>query len=344
MNGSVSQLPGFQVGGVSVQPGLVLAPMSGVTDSAFRRLVLAASGDAVGLVVSEFISIEMLTRGQLRGKVRLAFHPSERPVCIQIFGADAGLMADAARIVQDAGADLVEINCGCPAPKVVRRGGGAGLLKDLPRLGRIIEATVQAVTIPVTVKIRNGWCEESVNAFDTLHVAEESGALAIGVHGRTRMQLYRGAADWDIVREMKARARIPVLGSGDVTAPEHAIERFATTGVDGILIGRGAVTNPWIFRQVAQVMRGERPVEPTWRERIELLSRYREMLDELYPPKVTPGRMKMMLSRLVKGFPSSAAVRIECLHMAEPDDMLAHLTATCERLGILDRTRAEEAA
>lgn len=328
--------PSLSIDGVEVKPGLILAPMSGVTDSPFRRLVKRSSGDAVGLTVSEFISIEGLTRRVMRSMVRMAFSPEERPVAIQVFGADAGLMAEAARMVEGTGADVFDINCGCPAPKVVKRGGGAHLLRELPLLGRIVEACVDAVSIPVTVKIRNGWCADSVNALETLRVVEASGAKSIAVHGRTRVQLYRGDADWDVVRQLKEHASIPVIGSGDVLTAADAVRRFSETGCDGVMIGRGAITNPWIFRQIVDEMEGREPRVPTWREKIDALAYYHQGLLEHYPVKVAPGRMKMMLSRLVKGIPRATEARRNCLLENDPYEMLAILEAHCADHDILD--------
>ena len=298
--------------------------MSGVTDSPFRRLVLEASGDSVGLVMSEFIHVGCLTQKTLFSLVRLAFHPSERPVAVQLYGSDPQLIADAARMVEDAGASIVDLNCGCPAPKVVRRGGGAGLLKNLPLLGQIVEAMTQAVSIPVTVKIRNGWCDETLNPFETLRVAEQSGARALSVHGRTRVQLYRGKADWDVVKELKERASIPILGSGDVMTAADARERFEATGCDGIMIGRGAITNPWIFRQIEDEWNGRPIYRPSWGERVSLLERYHEMLVDTYPDKVIPGRLKMMLSRTLKATGELADLRLTCLREKQPKDIIGH--------------------
>lgn len=337
-------IPSFDIDGVTVNPGLVLAPMSGVTDSPFRRLVQRASGDAVGLVMSEFIHVGCLTRKTMFSMIRMSFHPSERPVAIQIYGADPQVAAEAARMVQDAGADIVDLNCGCPAPKVVSKGGGAGLLRDLPLLGRVVESMVEAVDIPVTVKIRNGWCDDSLNALETLHVAESSGARALSVHGRTRLQLYRGQADWDIIRELKDRASIPVLGSGDVATAQDARERFDMTGCDGVLIGRAAITNPWIFRQIVDQMEGRAPYRPTWSERIDLIDAYRGMLDETYPPKVVPGRLKMMISRLFKASGVFGDVRLACLRASKPDDILRTLRGYFDERGLLGlrSTRPED--
>ena len=344
LRGPMFPMPSFKIGSVTVAPGLVLAPMSGVTDSAFRMMVRRACGDSVGLLVSEFISIELLTKRHMRAAIRMAFDVRERPVCIQLYGADVDKMAEAARMVEDAGADTVEINCGCPAPKIVRRGGGAGLLRDLPLLARLLQATVKAVSIPVTIKIRNGWCEESINALETLQVAEDNGAQAIGVHGRTRMRLYRGQADWDVVRRMKEVATIPVLGSGDVVFPEDARSRFQETGCDGILIGRGAIRNPWIFRQVADLMSGRPVLQPTWSDKVDLLRYYRDNLTRMYPEKVAPGRMKMMLSRLLKELPEAPNLRIECLRLETPDAMLDHMTRTLDTLGLMHKPASIRAA
>jgi len=336
-------LPSYAVGPVRVAPGLILAPMSGVTDSPFRRLVKRCSGEHVGLLMSEFIQIEMLTRGQLRGAIRMAFHESERPLAIQLYGADPDMMADAAMMVEDAGANLVDINCGCPAPKICKRGGGAGLLRDLPRLAALLDAVKARVTIPVTIKIRNGWDEGSINAVDSLRVAQDHGAQALALHGRTRMQMYNGEADWEAVRELKRRATIPIMGSGDILTPEDARRRLEQSGCDGLFIGRGAITNPWIFRQIADVAAGREPFEPTWRDVAESLRFYVSLLQEHYPPQVAPGRMRMMLSRLLKGFPTDPELRVRCLKMLDPVAMLDELTRVAESTGVIDLPRASGA-
>jgi tRNA-dihydrouridine synthase B len=332
------KLPSYQVGPVKVSPGLVLAPMSGVTDSPFRRLVKRCSGEHVGFLMSEFIQIEMLTRGQLRGAIRMAFHESERPIGIQLYGADPDMMADAAMMVEDAGADLVDINCGCPAPKICKRGGGAGLLRELPRLAALLDAVKARVTIPVTIKIRNGWDESSINAIDSLRVAEDHGAQALTLHGRTRLQLYSGQADWGAVRELKQRAKIPIMGSGDIVTPEDARVRLELSGCDGLFIGRGAITNPWIFRQIGEAAQGLEPFEPTWRDVAEALRFYVALLQEHYPPRVAPGRMRMMLSRLLKGFPTDPELRVRCLKMLDPNDMLDELERVATATGVIDTT------
>ena len=237
----MQRLHPLKIGTVTTRTNLVLAPMSGVTDCAFRNVVLACSGPAVGLVVSEFIAAEGLTRANERTLAMLRYKECERPVSIQIFGADVDRMVRSAKMVEDAGSDVVDVNCGCPAPKVVRRGGGAELMRQPERLAAIVAGIRAAVSIPVTVKIRAGWDDDSLNALDVARMVEGEGAAALAVHGRTRRQLYRGRADWELVGRIREELSIPVLGSGDVTRAEHALERLDGGLADGVLVGRGAI-------------------------------------------------------------------------------------------------------
>ena len=224
----------FRVGSLPVVPGLVLAPMSGVTDAAFRRLVRECSPGAVGLVVSEFVSIEGLTRHDLKTLRMLRYDPGEHPIGIQIFGSDIDRMAEAALLVQETGVDLVDINCGCPVPKVVKRGGGAELLRRTEHLERMLRAVRRELSVPLTLKFRTGWDESSINCVDVARMAEASGVAMLTVHGRTRVQLYTGAADWERIAEVKRAVSIPVVGSGDVVSVATARSRLARSGVDGI--------------------------------------------------------------------------------------------------------------
>jgi phosphoglycolate phosphatase-like HAD superfamily hydrolase len=221
----VASLPSFRVGALEVAPALVLAPMSGVTDMAFRRLVRECSPGAVGLVVSEFISIEGLTRRDLKSHKMLRYHRDERPIGIQIFGADIDRMTEAAAIVQETGADLVDINCGCPVPKVVKRGGGAELLRRIGHLERMLRVVRREMSVPLTLKIRTGWDADSINAVEVAQMAEAAGVALLTVHGRTRVQLYTGAADWERIAAVKASVGIPVVGSGDVVSVATARHR-----------------------------------------------------------------------------------------------------------------------
>ena len=304
----------LRVGALVVNPALVLAPMSGVTDSAFRRTVKRASGDSVGLLVTEFVSVEGLTRKNLRTRMRISFRAAEeRPLAVQIFGAEPGRMAEAAAIAEEAGADLIDVNCGCPVPKVVRRGGGAELHRDLPRLARILTAIRSRIRVPLTLKMRSGWDDESLNAVDLARVAVDCGVEMLAVHGRTRVQLYAGEADWDVVGEVARAVPVPVLGSGDVMTAEEALLRLRDPAVAGLMIGRGAITNPWIFRQIHDAMGGLPPMQPTIRERVDLLHVYRDLLAEALPARALPGRLKMMLSRFSKNLPGGDELRQEVL-------------------------------
>lgn len=299
--------------------------MSGVTDMAFRRLVRECSPGAVGLVVSEFISIEGLTRNDLRSHRMLRYHRDEHPISIQIFGAEIDRMVEAALIVQQTGVDAVDINCGCPVPKVVKRGGGAELLRQERHLERMLRAVRRELSIPLTLKIRTGWDADSINCVEIAQMAEDAGVAMITVHGRTRMQLYTGSADWDLIARVKQAVRIPVVGSGDVVSVEAARERLARSGVDGLAIGRAAMENPWIFGAIAADLEGRTVPVPSVADRFAALRRYRVLLDELYPEKVTSARLRGMACRILKGFPGSAVLRERVTHTRSSDELLGIL-------------------
>jgi nifR3 family TIM-barrel protein len=327
MNGA-----GFQVGNVPVEPGLVLAPMSGVTDVAFRRLVRELSPGAVGLVVSEFISIEGLTRHDLRSHRMLRYAPQEHPISIQIFGADIDRMAEAALIVQETGVDVVDINCGCPVPKVVKRGGGAELMRRPGHLERMLRAVRRELSVPLTLKIRAGWDDESRNCIEVAQMAEAVGVAMIAVHGRTRVQLYSGRSDWELIGAVKQSVRIPVVGSGDVVDAASARAVLETSGVDGLAIGRGAMESPWVFGQIVADRGGVRVEAPAISARFAALRRYRALLDEIYPEKVTSARLRGMGCRIVKGFPGSAALR-EAIGKTRSSDEIVALLGDFETSG-----------
>ena len=299
----------LQIGSVRARTNLVLSPMSGVTDCAFRCLVRACSGDALGLVVSEFIAAEGLTRDNAKSLAMLRFKEWERPISIQIFGSDVDRMVRAALIAEDAGADVVDVNCGCPAPKVVRRGGGAELMRQEPRLRAILRGIRAAIRVPVTLKVRSGWDETSLNALEIAKMAEDEGAAMVAVHGRTRVQLYSGEADWELVRRVRAALGIPVVGSGDVTSPGRALGRLGEGYADGVMIGRGALENPWIFAQIADVAAGRAPRNPSAAERVAALERFRDSMRETLPDAAFVGRFRGLACRFVKGMEGGAAAR-----------------------------------
>src|ERR1044072_3799692 len=269
----------FKIREVEINPPLVLSPMAGVTDVSFRRLLKRRGG--VGLSVSEFISVEGLTRNNPKSKRQMRFYEDERPFAVQIFGGQVERMCMAAEMAQEVGADILDVNCGCPAPKVVKHGGGSGLLKDHCRLAENLKAITKTITIPLTVKIRAGFYDHTINAVDTAKLAEDCGVEHIALHGRTKEQGYRGLADWDLVREIKQVVKVPVSGSGDFMTIQQAFDRFRETGCDGVLIGRGAMANPWIFRQIEDVMHGREPFQPTLEDKRALLLEYFEMLQEI---------------------------------------------------------------
>lgn len=299
--------------------------MSGVTDMAFRRLVRECSPGAVGLVVSEFVSIEGLTRNDLKSHRMLRYHPGEHPIGIQIFGADIDRMAEAAAIVQATGVDLVEINCGCPVPKVVKRGGGAELMRRPAHLERVLRAVRRELSVPLTLKIRAGWDQDSVNCVEIAELAEAAGVGMVTVHGRTRVQLYAGAADWEVIGAVKRAVGIPVVGCGDVASVGAARERWRQSGVDAIAIGRAAMENPWLFGGIAADFEGRTSLVPSVADRLAALRRYRELLDEMYPEKVTAARLRGMACRIAKGFPGSAALREAVAHTRSTRELLEAL-------------------
>jgi tRNA-dihydrouridine synthase B len=303
----MSPISEFQIGKIKIVPNLVLAPMAGVTDSPMRRLIKELGG--VGLIVTEFISVEGLTRGNLRTHQMMKFLPEERPISIQIFGYNEERMAAAAEIIEEAGADIVDINCGCPAKKVVKGGGGSSLLRDLPQLKKILRQVRRAVSIPVTVKIRIGWDEDSINAVEVARLIEDCGCQMVAIHGRTRMQGYSGLANWDVIAAVKRAVSIPVVGCGDVTTPEIALSRLNETGVDAIMIGRGAIANPWIFRQTSELMCGCPPYQPSLSEKHRVLHRYYELMRGWWPERVLTGKLKQMCGYFTHGLAGGARLR-----------------------------------
>ncbi|MDX2040494.1 MAG: tRNA dihydrouridine synthase DusB [Acidobacteriota bacterium] len=309
----------FEIAGRRISPPLVLSPMAGVTDSPFRRLVKKRGG--VGLFVTEFISVEGLTRGNIRSHEMMRFKSEERPIAIQIFGYDEVRMRWAAEIAQETGADFVDVNCGCPAKKVINGGGGSNLLRDLPQLEKILKEVKRAITIPMTVKIRAGWDDNSINCVEVAKLIEDCGGSMVTLHGRTRVQAYKGFANWDLVRAIKENVSIPVSGSGDILVPEHAMNRFDTTGCDAVHIGRGAIANPYIFRQTWETMQGLEPYKPTPLELHETLLEFRDLLREHMPEKGVIGRMKMMSAQLLRGVPNGTPLRQMVLRSPTVEEM-----------------------
>ena len=320
----------FKIRNIEINPPLVLSPMAGVTDISFRRLLKARGG--IGLTVSEFISVEGLTRTNPKSKRQMRFYDNERPFAVQIFGGQPERMRMAAEMAEEVGADILDINCGCPAPKVVKHGGGSGLLRDLPRLQTILKEIKQAITIPLTIKIRAGYSDSTINALETAKLAEDCGVEHIALHGRTKEQGYRGLANWDLVKQIKEMVKVPVSGSGDISSIDQAFTRFRETGCDGVLIGRGAMANPWIFRQIEDTMHGRETFQPTLEDKRALLLEYFEMLQQDMPQLAAIGRMKQLAGQFTRGLQGGALFRTALYHSHSVPEILDRISEYFEAI------------
>ena len=304
----------FSYQGLRVWPNVYLAPMEGVTDPSFRRLCKRLAGGRMGMLVSEFVSIEGLTRFNPRTEEKTRFYPEELPFAVQIFGSDPEHMAWAAQRVEESGASAVEINCGCPVPKVVKKGGGSGLLKDLPLLAKLCGSVRSAVSIPCSSKLRLGWSDDHITLFETLRIAEDTGIGLLVVHGRTRAQGYKGWANWDLIGEAKSRARIPVVGNGDISTWQSAVDRLRRYGVDGVIAGRGAMHNPWLFAQIADLYEGKVPRVPTPSEHMDVFRLYLDLLrEEMEHEGRILGKLKQFAARCMKSLRGVSSARMEML-------------------------------
>ncbi len=292
---------------LEVNPPLVLAPLAGHTDRAFRGLVRRLGG--CGLVVTEMVSSEGLTRGSQASREIAAVTHEERPVGVQVFGTDPDRLAAAANMVDEFGADLVDVNMGCPVPKVTRLGAGAALMRDVKRASQLISQMVKSASIPVTAKIRSGWDYDSINAREVARALEDAGAAAITVHPRCRSERHRGKAAWQVIRDVKEAVKIPVIGNGDVRSAEDARAMVAETGVDAIMIGRGALENPWVFRQVSDELSGRESFHPTMNDYRQAITFFTQSLKEYLPDRLVVNRVKALIGWISKGLPGGASLR-----------------------------------
>jgi nifR3 family TIM-barrel protein len=261
-----------KIGKLSLKNKTILAPMAGITNLPFR---LINRDFGVGLTFTEMISANGLIRGMNKTLRYLNFHPGDTPLGVQIFGSDPAILAEAAKIVTDLGADLLDINMGCPVKKVVKTGAGAALMKDPSRIAAILKAVRRVTPLPLTVKMRAGWQPQRINVMETSKIAEDSGADAVIVHPRTADQGFGGAADWSLIERVKAQLRIPVIGNGDIKKAADALRMIRTTGCDAVMVGRGCLGNPWIFHQMNECLQGRvEPVPPSLAQREQLIGRH----------------------------------------------------------------------
>jgi tRNA-dihydrouridine synthase B len=340
----------IEIGGVLVAPATVLAPMAGVTDTVFRRFIRNASvfsgqegGDArrlveapisnqqsgCGLIMTEFTSADGLSRmRESKRKRYLSYDEDEHPISAQLFGSDPVTLAEAAKIVEDAGFDMVDLNLGCPAKRVVSCNGGSGLLRDLPHIATIFERVRAAVRIPFTVKFRMGWSDQHIVCVPLARLAQESGLNAVALHARTREQGYSGQARWEYIAAVKDAIRIPVIGNGDIRTPEDACTMVAETGCDAVMIGRAAPANPWIFRQIAQYTAFGCYDQPAPMDRYRMIRDYFVMLmEETEEPAAIGGRMKQFASWFTHGVPGGAILRKSIYEAKSGDAVLAAVDA-----------------
>ena len=312
----------LEIGGVVLENGLVLAPMAGVTDLSYRKL---CKEQGCGLVVTEMVSAKAILYKNRNTQELLRIRDEERPAAVQLFGSDAGIMGEIAQVVSEGNCDLIDVNMGCPVPKIVNNGEGSALLKEPKKVEAILTAMVKRSKKPVTVKIRKGFNDASVNAVEIAKIAEGCGVAAVAVHGRTREQFYSGKADWEIIRQVKEAVKIPVIGNGDVTGAKEAKAMLDLTGCDGVMIGRGAKGNPWIFSQILHYLEtGEVLPGPSVLEIKEMILRHGRLLSEDKGEFTAMREMRKHVAWYTAGLPHSAALRNE-INLVETLEEMAGL-------------------
>ena len=320
----------LSIGSHEIWPPLVLAPMSGVTNRTMRALYKPFG---LGLTVTEFVSSNALQYGNKRTMEMIDQHGLEKPVSTQLWGDDPAIMAQAAKVVRECGADIVDINFGCPAPKVVKTMGGSACLKDVDRCEKIMKAVVDAVDCPVTMKMRLGWNEENLVYVEVAKRAQAVGIKALTLHARTARQFYKGSADWNHIAQLKASVDIPVIGNGDLSDAHVAMQRMKDSGVDAVMLGRATLGNPWLISQIADLMEGReaRPL-PAAAERLRYaMVHYRAMVDEWGESRAVP-QMRKHIALYLKGMPGAASLRERIMHMDTAAEVYALIEDTVSAL------------